>query len=111
MLHKLGFHRTFEISYYYASVAMLVSFLLCRIVTMPLLLYLTITVSGSEGPGKAGVAGQTVLWTGHIILDSLNLRWFSKIVKSVKRLETWGDTSMINGGGKCPSFTESSQVY
>ena len=111
VLHKLGFHRTSKTSYYYASIAMLISFLVCRILTMPPLLYLTISVTGSEGKGKASFLAQVLLWTGHIILDSLNIKWFTKIVLSVKRMsETLGEKSKSDIE-KWPNTMECSQVY
>ena len=111
VLHKLGFHRTSKTSYYYASIAMLISFLVCRILTMPPLLYLTISVTGSEGKGKASFLAQVILWTGHIILDSLNIKWFTKIVLSVKRMsETLGEKSKSDME-KWPNTRECSQVY
>lgn len=94
--------------------AMLVTFFLSRILVIPILVYMLITVIGTEGYSRQSVAGQILMWMSHIILDPLNIRWFYKIIRSVRRMiNTWHtDKSGVSGKNQARLASDrNGQVY
>ena len=112
VLNSIGLQRT--LSFYYNSMAMLVTFFLSRILVIPILVYMLITVIGTEGYSRQSVAGQILMWMSHIILDPLNIRWFYKIIRSVRRMiNTWHtDKSGVSGKNQARLASDrNGQVY
>ena len=112
VLNSLGLQRT--LSFHYNSMAMLVTFFLSRILVIPILVYMLITVIGTEGYSRQSVAGRILMWMSHIILDPLNIRWFYKIIRSVRRMiNTWHtDKSGVSGTNQARLTSDRNrQVY
>ena len=97
-LHQSGL-RTTQL-YYYNSQAMLVTFTLFRVLTIPILLYMLLTVIRTDNFYMLDRLGKALPFAAHCVMDVLNVRWFCKFLGSVRRMmSTWVGSGNNNKNG------------
>ena len=84
VLHQSGLRTT--PLYYYNSQAMLVTFTLFRVLTIPILLYMLLTVIRTDDFYMLDRLGKALPFAAHCEMDVLNVRWICKILGSVRRM-------------------------
>ena len=79
---------------------MLVTFFLFRIVTLPVFWYQIWLITGTEPVAKLGHLQVTVMYLPSVVLDILNIYWFSKICKGfVKAVRNRSKNTEITANG------------
>jgi hypothetical protein len=84
VLRKSGQKAT--LLYYYNSIAMLISYTACRILTIPVLVYMLRSVVGTEQYNAQNLFGRVLPFAAHSVMDVLNIIWFFKIVHIVNKM-------------------------
>ena len=98
VLHQSGLRTT--PLYYYNSQAMLVTFTLFRVLTIPILLYMLLTVIHTDNFYMLDRLGKALPFAAHCVMDVLNVRWLCKILRSVRRMmSTWVGSRNYNKNG------------
>ena len=86
--------------FYYNSQTMLVTFTLFRVLTIPILLYMLLTVIRTDDFYMLDRLGKALPFAAHCVMDVLNIRWFCKILGSVRRMmSTWVGSGNNNKNG------------
>lgn len=75
-------------AYFYNGLLMLASFTCSRILTMPYYFYNLYLVHNTEALLSTGL-GMYTLWLSTLVLDTLNIGWFFKMIRgALKVIET-----------------------
>lgn len=77
MLHDLGMKD--GSAYFYNGLMMVASFTLARIIPLPIYLYCLISIMDTEDYINSGM-GKILVWMSTLVLDSLNLLWYKKMI-------------------------------
>lgn len=84
LLHDTG--KKDSDAYFYNGLVMTGTFTCSRILTLPYYLYIVYTLSLTEAFQKATL-GKWMIYTSTVILDSLNIMWFYKMISGA--IKVW----------------------
>lgn len=87
-------------AYFYNGLLMVASFTFARIIPLPYYLYKIYTVHNTESLEASGM-GKYVLWLSTLVLDTLNIIWYYKMIKgALKVLDSRKELSSPQENGR-----------